>query len=70
MIPVKIEKKDNNKCLILYFNKPIINNKYNKTNMNKDKRIFTLDYFNDNLCNWYISNMSISLWLEKNKNIQ
>jgi hypothetical protein len=61
MIPIKIEKKEKNQCVILYFNQPIINNKYNKTNMNKDKRIFTLNYFDNNLCNWYISDMSISL---------
>lgn len=62
MIPIKIEKIEKNQCLIMYFNQPIINNKYNKTNMFKDKRIFTFSYFDDNLCNWYINDMSISLW--------
>lgn len=62
MIPLKIEKKENNQCLILYINQPIINNKYNKTNMFKDKRLFTFNYFDDNLCNWYITELSISLW--------
>lgn len=62
MIPIKIEKFEKNKCQILYINQPLLNNKYNKTNMFKDKRIFTFNYFNDNLCDWYISDMSISLW--------
>jgi hypothetical protein len=65
MIPVKIQTIENNQCLIVYFNQPLINNKYNITNMNKDKRIFSMNYFNDNLCDWYITDMSISLWEKK-----
>lgn len=60
MFPIKIKKIKNNECLILYINKPIINNLNNKTNMIKDKRIFSFDY--DNNCNWYINDMSTSLW--------
>lgn len=64
MLPIKIEKIKNNECLILYINKPIINNKYNKTNMIKDKRIFTFEH-NKN-CMWYITDMSSSLWPKQN----
>ena len=71
MMPVKNEKKNNNECIILYYNIPILNNKYNKTNMYKDKRIFSfkksikLDQFNNNICNWYITSMSNSIWGKK-----
>lgn len=61
MIPNKIEKKNNNQCLIYYFNEPINNNKLNITNTNKDKRIFTFDHSHNNLCEWYIIDMSSSL---------
>jgi len=60
MLPIKIEKIKNNECLILYINKPIIN----KTNMIKDKRIFTFEH-NKN-CMWYINDMSASLWPKQN----
>jgi hypothetical protein len=60
MLPVKIQTITNTKCLILYINKPIINNKYNKTNMIKDKRMFTFEHNNN--CEWYINDMSSSLW--------
>ncbi len=62
MIPVKIQTIKNNQCLILYFNQPLINNKYNINNMNKDKRIFSMNYYNNNVCDWFITDMSISLW--------
>lgn len=71
MMPVKNEKKNNNECIILYYNIPILNNKYNKTNMYKDKRIFSfkksikLDQFNNNICNWYITSISNSIWGKK-----
>ena len=68
MMPVKNEKKNNNQCIILYYNIPVLNNKYNKTNMYKDKRIFTFKYYNseDNYCISYITTMSDSIW-GKNK---
>lgn len=74
MMPVKNEKKNNNECIILYYNIPIPNNKYNKTNMYKDKRIFSfkksikldnLNNINYNKCNWYIISMSNSIWGKK-----
>lgn len=64
MLPIKIQKIKNTECLILYINKPIINNQYNKTNMIKDKRIFSFNH--DNSCNWYINDMSASLWPKLN----
>ncbi len=74
MMPVKNEKKNNNECIILYYNIPIPNNKYNKTNMSKDKRIFTFksynieqDQLNNINCNWYITSMSNSIWGKKIK---
>jgi len=56
MLPIKIEKIKNNECLILYINKTIIN----KTNMIKDKRIFTFEHNKNFMC--YINDMSASLW--------
>jgi hypothetical protein len=64
MLPMKIQTITNKKCLILYINKPIINNKYNKTNMIKDKRMFTFEHNNN--CEWYINDMSSSLWPKQN----
>lgn len=64
MLPMKIQKITNKECLILYINKPIINNKYNITNMIKDKRMFTFEH--DKNCEWYINNMSSSLWPRQN----
>jgi hypothetical protein len=64
MLPMKIQKITNKKCLILYINKPIINNKYNTTNMIKDKRMFTFKHNNN--CKWYINDMSSSLCLKPN----
>lgn len=64
MLPMKIQKITNKECLILYINKPIINNKYNKTNMIKDKRMFTFEH--NNHCEWYITDMSSTLWPKQN----
>lgn len=74
MMPVKNEKKNNNECIILYYNIPIHNNRYNKTNMYKDKRIFTfknyikLDQSNNinyKSCDWYVTSISNSIWGKK-----
>lgn len=74
MMPIKNEKNNNNECIILYYNIPIPNNKYNKTNMYKDKKIFTFksynieqDQLNNINCNWYITSMSNSIWGKKIK---
>jgi hypothetical protein len=68
LIPLTIQKNNNNSCLLLYINKPIKNNKFKINNMFKDKRLFTFNYFNNNLCDWYISDMSPSLWKYKEEN--
>ena len=65
IFPVKVNKINNNECRVLYYTKPIINHndKYHiPANMRKDNRIFKFSYIYINKCNWYITNISQSLW--------